>query len=195
NQHVCQISWSSAIGWAFYDATAVTGSPLAATGSALSAYVDSAGGHHWVFFGSNQHLYQLYWNSTSGWSYTDGTATGGGSPAAAGSALSTYLDSTGQQRWVYLCSNQHVCVVNWSSTAGWTFYDATAAIAGSPLAAAGSALSAYVDSNSVHHWVFQSSNQHFNQLRWDSTNGWVYQDVTAIAAAPSAAAGSALSTY
>jgi hypothetical protein len=87
NEHLYALHWASGINWTSFDATASSGAPSAATGSALASFQDLAGGVRCYFVGTNLHVYELNWLSEGTASKTDLTATSGGTVAASGSAL------------------------------------------------------------------------------------------------------------
>jgi hypothetical protein len=194
NGHVYNLYWNSSTGYGVQDATAATGAPPAAAGSPLSAFADAGGGQHWSFFDSNGDVYNLYWNSSTGYGVQDATAAIGAPPAAAGSALSAFADVGGGQHWSFLDSNGDVYNLYWNSSTGYGVQDATAAT-GAPPAAAGSALSAFADPWGGQHWSFLDSNGHVYNLSWTSAGGYTVQDVTTAAGAPAAAPGSPLSGF
>ena len=117
--------------------------------------------------GANQHVYSIYWNSsTSSWVNEDLTAVTGNTPAAPGSALSDIVLADGSTHVFYLGTNQHVFQLLWISGTGWSSQDLTAAT-GNTLAAIGSSLSSLSDSN-VAHVFYLGSNQHVYQLPYPS---------------------------
>jgi RHS repeat-associated protein len=191
DQHVHAVYWNGTT-WGTNDATVWSGAPPPAAGSALTSFLDSGGTYRWAFEGSNQHLYEITYNNTTGGGYTDMTAAAGAPLAAVGSSLRSYDDPAGQT-WVYLASDQHIHGIYLNST-GWGTNDAMV-WSGAPPAAAGSALSTLKDSGGTYRWAFQGSNQHLYQITYNNATGGGYQDLTAAAGAPVAAAGSALASY
>jgi len=126
NQHVYQLYFSfSTDTWANYDLTAMTGNTLAASGSALAGFSDSFG-EHAFYLGTNQHVYQLYFSSsTDTWANQDLTAVTGDTLAASGSKLAGFSDSSGEHAF-YLGTNQQVFQLYWTSTTGWQNQDLSA---------------------------------------------------------------------
>ncbi|HEY6968215.1 MAG TPA: sialidase family protein, partial [Candidatus Angelobacter sp.] len=188
DQHVNQIFWSPGAWHAFEDRTVATGAPVAAAGSALGASLDSKGGQHFVYAGTNQHIYDVFWNGGLG--FRDLTSAAFAPPAAPGTALSSFLDTGGSLHVIFSGNNQHVYQFADLERTVW-FEDRTAAT-GAPLAAAGSALTSFVDAKGSQNIVFLGTDQHVYNAFWNGSFG--FEDVTALAHAPIAAAGSALSS-
>ena len=207
NGHAYNLSWSGGT-YSLADVTALSGAPSAAGSSVLSTFADQCSGgaqcgaQHWSYFDTNGHAYNVYW-SNGNYGFADITAATGAPAAAAGSALSTFVDQCtgpqcGAQHWSYFGSNGHAYNLYWfGGTYG--FADVTTAT-GAPVAAAGSALSTFADQCSggaqcgAQHWSYLGTNGHAYNLSWF---GGTYgsSDVTAVTGAPAAAAGSALSTF
>lgn len=205
NQHVYQLSYNlsnSSTAWSNSDLTAATGSPLAASDSALVAfYAESAGTEHIAYLGTNQHVCFLSFDSsTSSWKYSDLTAATGNTLAAPGSALAAYEDVASlpaSLEVVYIGQNQHVDQLTYDpATAAWSNQDLTA-LTGNTLAAAGSALAASQGSVDYgRHIIYLGTNAHVYQLwRRPSSASWTNQDLTADTGNTLAAAGSALAEF
>lgn len=190
NGHAINI-YSNSGSFGASDVTAASGAPAAAAGSALSTFADSSGGQHWSYLTSSGHALNIYWNSGT-YLYADATAASGASAAANGSALSTFTDPSGGQHWNYLTPGGHVLNIYWSSGT-YAFGDSTAA-AGAPVAAAGSALSTFVDSSGGQHWSYLTSSGHALNIYWNSGT-YLYADITSASGASVAAGASGLSTF
>src|SRR5580700_10794959 len=108
SQHVYQLYYAFSSGsWSSGDLTALTGAALVATGSFLSSFADTPG-EHLIYFGANQHVYQLYYAySTHAWQNTDLTSLTGNTLAAVGSSVTSFVDSLGEHIG-YLGTNEHV---------------------------------------------------------------------------------------
>jgi RHS repeat-associated protein len=171
----------------YNDGTAGASSPLAA-GSSLSTYISN--GYAWVYLAGDQHVHAIYWNGTT-WGTNDATVWSGAPPAAAGSALTTLLDSGGTYRWAFQGSNQHLYEITYNNATAGGYQDMTAA-AGAPLAVAGSSLSSYTTSTG-QGWVYLAGDQHVHAIYWNGTT-WGTNDATVWSGAPPAAASSALTT-
>jgi hypothetical protein len=164
DQHIYQIVATGST-WVSADVTAAAGLPVAATGTALSSFVDgNAIGIS--FFGSNQHAYEAVYVAGQGWSGVDVTAAANLPAAAVGSALTTYLD--GDQNWVYQGASQHIYEAVFNGA--WSGFDVTAA-SGLPTAASGTAISSFVDGNAIGISFF-GSNQHAYEAFYLG-QGWV----------------------
>src|SRR5205823_6093764 len=91
--------------WMVQDLTAFTGAPLAASGAGLAAY-PFTDGQHIDYVGSNQNVYQLYWNNQA-WLFQNLTSIAGGTAASSGAGLAEFAVSDGQHIF-YIGSNQHL---------------------------------------------------------------------------------------
>lgn len=191
NAHVYQLWFNvSAATWTNQDLTAGTGGTLAASGSALAQFFDSFGGQHVIYLGRNQHVYQLFWNDATGaWSNQDLTAKTGNTLAAAGSPLAAFLGrifskNRDSQDIIYLGTNGHVYQLWFNPSSGsWTNQDLTTfPPTMGALAAAGSAITGFVDPNILaggEHAFYLGTNQHVYQLYHDLASGtWSNQDLT-----------------
>src|SRR5260221_3040079 len=152
NQHVQHI-FSNTARFAD-DPTAGAGAPLAATGSAITSFLDAAGktlgdvpGQSVFYIGTDQHVHHLF--SDVSWHQDDPTAGSGAPLAAVGSSLSSFFDPTGAttggvpgQAIFFLGADQHVHHIFSDTT--WHNDDPSVG-SGAPLALAGSPLSSFVD--------------------------------------------------
>jgi hypothetical protein len=126
NQHVYQLftAQSGIFGtWTTSDLTEASDtSVVAASATALTAFSDSAGEH--VFYvGTNQHVYQLYFNGTS-WSNQDLSGSGTVADDECGAKLTSFSDSYGEHVY-YVGTNGHVYHLYWNSQYGWALQDMT----------------------------------------------------------------------
>ena len=198
NQHICQLSWSTASAWANDDITAINGNIPAGSGSGLTTVVMKDGSLHVFYVGSNQHVYHLYWNGTSGWGNQDLTAiTGNTLLAASGSAISSTIlgdgSSAGTVHAFYFGPNQHMYHLYWSSAVGWSNQDLTA-ITGNTLVAPGSDIAALLLSNNSLNIYYVDTNQDINSIYWSSAAGWGNADLTTITGNHRAGSGTRLAT-
>jgi hypothetical protein len=181
NQHAYQVIWTplnggSSASITFEDRTAAAGAPAAATGSALSSFIDANGGQHAVYLGTNQHIYDADWIPGTGFGTTDVTAVAGSPSASAGSSLTTFVDPSGSpvaggQHFVYEGSNQHIYQVFFNACCGWGYSDTNAAT-GSPVAATSSAITSFVDANYGQHFVYEGTNQQVYETYWLPSSGF-----------------------
>jgi hypothetical protein len=188
-------------GWWGRCITCAAGAPAAASGSALTSFVDQTGPVDHVFYeGTNGHVYELYClcNNTSGtWHHDDPTSLAGASVAASGSALTSFIDG-GVMHVFYLGTNNHVYELYWISGTAWHHDDPTS-LAGASVAASGSALTSFVGSGVMHVFYLNEQNvqeQYVQELYWNGT--WHTDNATSQAGVPQyalAAVGSALTGF
>ena len=189
NRHISQMYYCAQncipLGtWTHQDMTNLAGgAPVPEFLSRLSSFGYSNQEH--VFYtGTNHHVYQLVQTSTGSWTYQDLTTAvpGGGALAVTGSALTSFADSFGEHI-IYVGTNQHVYQLyySWSSKA-WVDQDLNSMASGAPVAASGSALTSFLDSQ--EHIVYQATNQHLYQF-YTHPGSWLYQDLITGGALPS----------
>ncbi len=189
NQHVYELFWNG-ITWTNGDITAATNAPLASGTSGLTSFVFSSGAHAIYYIGSNQHVYEFFWNGTT-WTNGDITAVTGNTLAAAGSGLTSFLDPSGAHAVYYIGANQHVYELFWNG-ATWTNGDVTAAT-GNTLAAVNSSISCF-NSTPAHVVYYLGANQHVYELFWNGTT-WTNGDVTAVTGNVSASVSSGVASF
>jgi len=193
-------------GWWGRCITCAAGAPAAASGSALTSFVDQTGPVDHVFYeGTNGHVYELYClcNNTSGtWHHDDPTSLAGASVAASGSALTSFVGS-GVMHVFYLneqnVQEQYVQELYWNGT--WHTDNATSQ-AGVPqyaLAAVGSALTGFVNTGGIGdtgmHVMYEGSNQHVYALHAASSPAWGYFDATTECGCIAPIGGSTLASF
>jgi RHS repeat-associated protein len=195
NRHICQVYWSSTSGWVNEDLTAITGNTPAGSGSGLTSTLMLNGSIQVFYLGSNQDVYDLFWNASGGWGNQDLTAITGNTQAAPGSALTstTLIDGSpsGTVHAFYFGPNQDVYHLYLSAAAGWANQDLTA-ITGHTLAASGSDIAAVLLNNNSLNVFYLDTNQHINDIYWSSAANWGNADITAITGNHSAAVASKL---
>jgi hypothetical protein len=176
--------------WLNGDITFATGGTPAATNSALTDWFVSSSGHATYYQGTNQHVYELFWNG-SAWSTGDVTAGGGGISTSSGSGLAVIGGAEPGKAVYYVGNNQHVYELYWSGSA-WSNGDLTAATGGI-LAAANTPLtsSGTGTGKSVY---YRGADQHIYQLNWTGSV-WVNHDLTATTGGPLAASNSSMTTF
>ena len=108
DQHVHELYYPLAGGtWSGGDLTAVTASAAAAGGSALTSWAGSTY-QHVIYLSPDHHVHELYYPLAGGtWANGDLTIVTAGSPAAPGSALTSWCDAR-YQHIGYLSPDQHV---------------------------------------------------------------------------------------
>lgn len=165
-----QEAWYSESGGAWHDQdlTTITGAALAASGSALTSWVQSDGPHV-VYVNSSGHLQQIWNNAAT----QDLSAMLGLPTAAPGTPLTSWVQSDGPH-FVYLTTSQHLQQVFYNVSQG-TWYDQDLdGLSGGPAAATGSTLATYGN----YAVVYQGGNGHIYQDWW-SGSAWINNDLTA----------------
>ena len=155
DQHVHHVYSNTT--WHADDPTAMTGAPLAAPGAAITSFLDPTGVNSGgvpsqaiFYIATDQHIHHFFTDTT--WHTDDATAFSGAPPAATGSPLCAFLDSAGGttggpgQAIFYIGTDQHIHHIYSNTT--WHNDDPTA-LAGAPLAIAGSSISCFVDPTGV----------------------------------------------
>ncbi|HKF23372.1 MAG TPA: hypothetical protein VKE93_17500, partial [Candidatus Angelobacter sp.] len=138
NQHVYQLFWDDATGaWSNQDLTAATGNTLAASGTALTAFLGrvfskNRDSEDIIYLGTNGHVYQLWFNpSSASWTNQDLTSFPPtlGALAASGSAITGFVDPNilaGGEHAFYLGTNKHIYQLYHDLGAGtWSNQDLT----------------------------------------------------------------------
>jgi hypothetical protein len=188
NQHVYELwSWSQTPGWQFVDVTIANGTkPVAAAGSPLGGFNDTAAGIDAIFYlGTNQHLYELLFDSSGQWTSVDitqnllneGLAV---ALAGVGSSLTAHLNTLDQTEEVFfLDSNQNVQEF-WSSSSspsGWHAVPGSVnASSGAPPAAPGSPITGGISYNSNDHLWYIGTDNNVHEFYWWlglNKNGWI----------------------
>lgn len=197
NQHVYQLYYEESLDeWTpVEDITTASGAPVAASGTLMSAFSDTPG-EHVIFLGTNNHVYQLYYNfSAHEWGYGDLTSITGDIPAAAGSPLSSYSDSNGEHIF-FLGTNQHVYQLWFEDSANkWVPVEDLTAAAGAPVAQSGSSLAAFDDDGSQDRVFYEGTNGHIYELFTKTGGTWVYGDLTSATGAAAAVVGSPITAF
>jgi hypothetical protein len=180
--------------------TLAPGAPVAKSGSPLTSVIDLSPGHdfiHLYYLGTNQNVYELYWVGGSAWHYDDTTSLAGAPVPASNSKLTSFIDNSNNDAYVhvyYLGTNQNVYEMYY--TGSW-HSDDTSSLAGAPAAASGSALTSLINNSGVGdtgiHVMYLGTNGNVYDLHYVST--WSYFDPTTVSGAPSAASGSALTSF
>jgi hypothetical protein len=182
NQHLHQIWYTTSNGiWSDQDLTAGVGAPPVSNGSGLTAF-PLFDGEHVIYIDANQHLHQIWWNSSSGaWADQDLTATVSGPAAASGTGLIAFSLFDGEHV-AYFDTNQHVHQIWWNSSDGiWRDEDLTIVAAGAP-ATGGTGITAFSLSDG-EHLLYLDANYHVRQMWWNTSTGlWSDEDLTALLA-------------
>jgi hypothetical protein len=188
--HIVEITYNGH--WSVYDLTSETGGPTAVSNSALTTFADGYG-QHAIYFGSNQHVYQLYYNPSDGyWVDQDLTAETGGAVAVSGSALTSFFDTWGEHVF-YVGSDGDVYQLYNGS--GWLDQNLMSLTACGCAANLSSGLTSFADSTG-DHLFYEGSAGHLRQMYWTDAAGWSAQDISEAApSGPLPESGTALSSF
>lgn len=139
NHNVYELYWDGGTAWHSDSPTSLGGAPAAASGSALTSFVDTVGADAMrVFYvGTNGDLYELYWRSA--WYNYNLTSLSGAPVPASGSALTSFQDILGGVRVYFIATNSHVYQLY-----GYTPTDLTKTSGANGMPASGSALTSLV---------------------------------------------------
>jgi hypothetical protein len=195
-QHVYLLYYSySTNRWSPTDLTAVAGGALAATGSALTSYVDSFG-EHVFYLSTSGHVCIFYLHfGGSPWVEQDLTAATGGTVAVSGSGLTSYVDSFGEHV-AYFGTNEHVYLLYLKfGGSPWVNQDLTAIAQSGVPALAGSALTSFA-SGRGEEIIYQAATFHVRDLFLQfGGSPWVDLDLTTLTGAPAANSKTPLSSF
>ncbi len=194
--------------WIADDPVAATGAPNAAAGSRVTTFLDPSGlttgrpaGQAFFYVGGDGHVHHVFSNTT--WFADDPSSATGAPSADPAGGLVSFLDPTGVttggragQAIFYVGLDRHVHHLFSDTT--WHVDDPTAG-AGAPLAAAGSALCAFLDDGGFTTGTpgqaifYIGADQHVHHLFSNTT--WHTDDPTGMTGAPPAVAGSPLTCF
>ncbi|HKR97592.1 MAG TPA: hypothetical protein VJW55_19605, partial [Candidatus Angelobacter sp.] len=110
NQHVYQLYGSTISTPSFTDITAAAANaPVAATGSALTFFLDSSNLSHWAYISANGRINLIAQVGTT-YNFYDLTTWAGNSPLAASAnpLAASFQSSNYGQAWAYIGGNQHI---------------------------------------------------------------------------------------
>jgi hypothetical protein len=177
--------------WHHNDLTLLAAAPPAAPGSHIDGYqTEFNNQQHINYIGTDNHVHELYF--ANAWRHNDLTQLAGAPPAAPGSSIDGYETSFNKQQHVnYLGTDNHIHELYYTNA--WHHNDLTQ-LAGAPPAAAGTAIDGYqTEFNSQQHINYIGTDNHVHELVY--TSAWHHNDLTQLANAPAAAAGSAIDGY
>jgi hypothetical protein len=180
------------------------GAPVAASGSALTSFIYT-GVMHVFYLGTNNNVYELYWDGGTAWHHDDPTSLAGAPVAISGSALTSFDDGSGVMHVFYLNSENYqelnVQELYWNGGTAWHTDNATSQ-AGVPLAslaAVGSALTGFVNTSGIGdtgmHVMYLATNGEVYALHAMSSPAWSYFDATTSSGGVAAVGGSALASF
>jgi hypothetical protein len=195
-----QITWGGSQGWGSQQDTGTGGRPSVASGTGITAYVNTIYNGNEVFYlasvNGSLHIEQL-WGPTL--SATDLTVISQGSPRAVAPSSNPvgYIDPlAGTDNVFYIGTDHLVHALTWSAGNPWEESSSLDAI-NPPAAAVGSPLIGHM--NTASEEVFYvGTNQHVYELwRWSKNfDGWHLTDVTVASGSnPVAAVGNPLAGF
>lgn len=177
--------------WSNSQTACVIGPLLAARGSHIDGYATTFNNQQHVnFVGTDNHVHELFYDNM--WHHNDLTQLAGAPSVAPGSRIDGYQTEFNSQQHVnYLGTDNHVHELYYAGS--WKHNDLTAA-AGAPNAAPGSAIDGYETSfNQQQHVNYMGTDNHIHELYYSGS--WKHNDLTVVAGAPAAVAGSAIDGY
>jgi hypothetical protein len=160
-----------------------------------------------VYLDSSGHLHALFAQKGSGWTDVDLKVTNSFIPLAAiGGGLTSLVDNFNQPHVYYLTTTNQICeiLITGISSSGYTGEETIpTSINGAPAPIAGSALTAFVDTNSGSsdfiHVFYEGTNGQVYEFYYDGAGGkqvYTFDDPMSLAGgAPGATSGSALTGF
>jgi hypothetical protein len=169
-------------GYSAEDLTAAASHGTPASGPALTGfYRDATYPGHVFFEDNNGHVHELWSDSTAAWHDSDLTASAGGTPARAGSPLTSFYRDAAYPEHVFSeDGNGHIHELWSDSNAAWHDSDLTASASGTVAVAGTSLTSFYWEETYPEHVFFQDGNGHIHELWSDSTAAWHDHDLTQV---------------
>jgi RHS repeat-associated protein len=186
NNHIHEIYDHNDNVWYDNDFMTMFGLVAAAPGTALATYPGSGSiDMHLHYVGSDQHIHDVYHNSTTGWASVDVTAnsisgnTTNHQPAS-GTAMAGLLDPGGAAvSFYFLDTVQHIHESYCDNDEVWHDNDFMT-LFGLPAAAPGTPLAVYAGSGTIDmHLHYLGADGHIHDLYHNTTTGWAGYDVTA----------------
>jgi hypothetical protein len=177
--------------WSFTDVNVATNAPVAAAGSAMTAYPYitsySTSESRIYYFTPNGHVWEMS-DTSQGWRANDISAATGAVAARAGSPMSGFaMNGSSKPRVYYFDANMHVRELAWNG--GWGATDLTA-LTGAVAAVAGSDLASLTPGTNLVRIYYNSYDGHVREVGY--TGHWGASDPSATVGAAPAVAGSAL---
>jgi hypothetical protein len=105
--------WWNSSGWHHNNLTNVAGGAPAAASDPAGYMFNAQNTQHVVYRGTDNHIHELWWNS-SGWHHNDLTNAAGNAPAAAGDPAGYMFDAQGTQHVVYRGTDNHIHELWWN---------------------------------------------------------------------------------
>jgi thermitase len=199
DQDVREFFWDSSTGWHPADISAAAGGapPAATSVKSLTALMDTVTGRPEVYYvgSTDQHIHQLYFDSSTGWHHADISAfTNAPNVAVGGNVTSMVNTITNAPEVWYVGQDQGIHEIIWNSVTGWAHYNISN-LAGAPQAPATAGLTILVDSlNARNEAYYLGTDSHVHQLYWINGVGWGTSDMNNVTGAPAAASGSGITS-
>jgi hypothetical protein len=191
-----QLYWDSVNGWQAADITTLTGGPGPGANGAVTTLIDTVTHAPEIWFvGTDMHIHQTAWNTTTGWHNFDISAAAGSVNAPLGGGISVLVDSLTGNRLeaYYIGGDQHIHQLYFTGTS-WGTADITTATEAEPTEVAGP-ITAKIDSFTGQLEIYYvDDNLDIRQLSWTSSQGWNSFDVSNFTGAPTAAPLTSLSS-
>ncbi len=187
--HVHELVYGSA--WGHNDLTRIASGapPPAVARSRLASYPTNFNNQQHVnYITPDGHIHEIYFDGS--WHHNDLSKLATAPPATLNSPLTGYTtDFNNQQHINYTTSDNHVHELYFDGS--WHHNDLTLMVGPPPVAARGSALSAYqTATNKQQHVNYLTPDGHVQEIYY--SDSWRHNDLTRLAGAPPALAGSAL---
>ena len=181
--HIRELWWDAEHGWGTGDLSSVTGAPHA-LGSPAGYQFRSEPTQHVVYRGTDQHIYEFWWEPSRGWGNGDLTGTVG-TALAAGDPWGYAFEAAGTQHVIYRGVDGHIHELWWDAANGWGAGDLTDVTG--VTAPAGDPSGYSLEATSTQHVVYRGTDNHIHELWWGAANGWRGGDLCAETGAPAAA--------
>lgn len=161
DSHVHELWWDNR-GWHHNDLTNATGAPLAWPNRDTRGYVlPWQGTQHVTYVGLDNHIHELWWDS-SGWHHNDLTSATGAPDSPANTPIGYVF--AGTQHVNYVGADNHVHELSWSGN-NWQHSDLTS-ITGAPAPFDGDVAGYAFEAQGTQHVNYQDVNKHVIELLW-----------------------------
>jgi hypothetical protein len=207
NTEVTELYWLGGTSWHADSPSYLAGetnSPCYTQPSALTSLMDRSNGNNFMHvfcLGTYEDVYEFYYTGGSAW-HTDVPTTLARAPiSSVYSNITSFIDNSNNNAFMhvfYLGTNLNVYELYY--TGAWHSDDPTS-LAGAPVAGTVSGqlspLTSFINNSGSGdtgmHVMYLGTNEHVYALHWSTS--WSYFDATAAAGAPTAASGSALTSF
>jgi hypothetical protein len=164
NGHIQEIVFNGSTVAPPLDVTASTPGAVAVESNTGFASFGTSVDQHWVFLGTNGHVYQIVYNPGAGrLGQLDMTALSGTSIlGVARGGVTGFVDASGAQHFSFIDSNQHIQDIVYNGSAAAPPVDVTAASSAGAVRT-GTPLGSFATSYD-QHWIFLGINGHLYQI-------------------------------